>query len=213
MTINQSMLNFTIDKLCAMLPHNPSANVWFLVLQDSMLYYEITTVNRVAAFVAQTAHESIEFTALEENLNYSTAGLLRIFPSYFDPALAAQCERRPQVIANIVYANRMGNGDADSGDGWTFRGRGLIQLTGRNNYEAASQAICDDDSLVKQPDAVSSQLEVSVEVACWFWYSNGLNELADADDIDSITKRITGGYTGKVERAANYQRNKIILLS
>jgi len=207
------MITFTIDMLYEMLPSNRDAATWHPYLLDSMEYYKINTVNRVAAFMAQTAYESRDFKVVEENLRYSSAALLRTFPKYFNPVLASKCQRDPELIANVIYANRMGNGDAESGDGWTFRGRGLIQLTGRDNYEAASESICGDDTLSRSPEALSAldQPNVLVEVACWYWDENNFNKLADADDIDAITRKLTGGYATKDIRAQAYERNKEIL--
>jgi len=205
--------DFTVDKVIAMLPRDRSAAVWHPVLLDSLTRYQINTVNRVAAFMAQCAHESADFTVLEENLNYSASGLLRVFSKYFTADRAAQCERQPEVIANIVYANRMGNGPTESGDGYAFRGRGIMQITGRSNYTIASNDIYGSDFLIQHPWIVGSDQkpEVAVEVACWFWNRNRLNRLADDDDIDGITYRINGGWNGKEERTAYYQRNKNIL--
>lgn len=159
---------------------------------------------RQAAFIAQCAHESGGFTKKLENLNYSGDRLPVIFPKYFpDPVLARSYHRQPEKIANIVYANRMGNGPTESGDGWKFRGRGFIQLTGKENYTKCGQAIGVD--LIANPEYLETS-KGAVESAIWFWNTRKLNELADEGDMMTITKKINGGTHGLSERLAYYQR-------
>jgi putative chitinase len=164
--------------------------------------YEINTPKRIAAFLAQCAHESGGFVFVTENLNYNASGLMRIFKKYFDtPELAKQYERNPQKIANRVYANRMGNGDEASGDGFKFRGRGILQLTGKDNYFwfAASLEIT--------PEQAAEYLETfegAAQSACWYWETKGLNKLADAGDIKMMTYKINGGYIGLEDREHHY---------
>lgn len=164
---------------------------------------------RQAAFLAQCAHESAEFTAVKENLNYSGTALRNIFGKYFrTDELVAQYARKPERIANRVYANRMGNGNEASGDGWRFRGRGLIQLTGRNNYTA-----CGNDlqiNLIDNPEWLETP-QGAVKSALWFWNRNDLNSYADVEDIRGMTKRINGGYHGLDDRIAKYNKAKEIL--
>jgi putative chitinase len=161
---------------------------------------------RQAAFLAQTGHESASFTAVRENLNYSADGLRKIFSKYFPTdELAAQYARQPEKIANRVYANRMGNGNEASGEGWKFRGRGLIQLTGKNNYVACGADIGKD--LVSDPSWLESP-EGAVKSALWYWNKNSLNTYADVEDIRGMTKRINGGYNGLDERIAYYEKAK-----
>lgn len=163
--------------------------------------YEINTPTRQAAFIAQVAHESGQLRHVIENLNYSQQGLLRVFKKYFTPQLAAQYARKPEMIANRVYANRMGNGPEESGDGWMFRGRGLIQLTGRDNYTKFAE-----DMGMSLDEAVS-YLETSdgaVESAAWFWDQRDLNRFADNEDIVTISKRVNGGTNGLQERIELY---------
>ncbi|MGM3162712.1 glycoside hydrolase family 19 protein [Dickeya undicola] len=168
-------------------------------LQQECNAAEINTPLRFAHFVAQIAHESNELRARVENLNYSAKGLRSVFGRYFTTdEMAAQCERKPESIANIVYANRLGNGATETGDGWKYRGRGLIQLTGRDNYHICGSAIGQD--LVTNPDLISQNPSVSVAAAIWFWKKNGLNALADQDDINGITRRINGGLNGLADR-------------
>lgn len=158
----------------------------------------INTPLRQAHFMAQIEHES-GLKPISENLNYSASGLMRVFPRYF-PTLevAKQYAGRPSAIANIVYANRMGNGAAASGDGWNFRGRGFIQITGRKNYTALSRDtkidyVNNPDLLLRESDAMLS--------AAWFWRVNNLNRFADRDDVRGLTRAINGGLNGLDHRA------------
>ena len=165
--------------------------------------YEINTPKRVAAFLAQCAHESGGFVFVTENLNYSASGLQRVFPKYFpDQTIAKQYERNPQKIASRVYANRMGNGDEASQEGFKFRGRGILQLTGKDNYFWFAS------SLEITPEQAAEYLETfegAAQSACWFWETNKLNALADAGDILTMTKRINGGTIGLKDREHHYE--------
>ena len=167
-------------------------------LIDGMGRHAIDTPARIAAFLAQVGHESGDLARPEENLRYSAAALLRVWPSRFKTlAVARQYERKPEAIANLVYASRMGNGDVLSGDGWRFHGRGLIQLTGRANYAAyAAWSLETPDWLAEAPDAALS--------ACWFWATRGCNELADAGGFERITRVINGGTHGLEDRRARW---------
>jgi len=150
---------------------------------------------RFTHFVSQLAHESANFTVLEENLYYSADGLMKIFGRYFaNKAEAEQFAKQPEKIANRVYANRIGNGDEASGDGYRYRGRGFIQLTGRANYRSIGKRIGLD--LEGNPDQVSSNLATALLVAADYWDSRGLNQIADTDDVYKVTKIINGGYNG-----------------
>lgn len=172
--------------------------------------YQINTKLRLCHFLAQIIHESGHLKYNQENLNYSAKALRSVFGKYFPTdALAEQYARKPEKIANRVYANRMGNGDEDSGDGWLRRGRGLIQLTGTDNYKACSKALNID--LMKNPDLIVSNAEVCVKTACWFWSSKRLNEWADKDDIITITKKINGGYNGLEDRTKILNTAKKVL--
>jgi putative chitinase len=183
-----------------------SALVYLDPLKAAAALHGIDTEERVAHFLAQVAHESAGFTRITENLNYSAKGLAATWPRRFrgadgkPNALALQLHRKPQWIASHVYANRMGNDDVASGDGWKYRGRGLIQLTGKDNYKAASNALYCSDLLVTDPDKVL-QPDIAAMTACWFWGANGLNELADLGDVSKVTKRINGGTIGLEHRA------------
>lgn len=164
------------------------------------------TVNRLAMFLAQCAHESAGFTVLSENLNYSAQGLLKVFPKYFNTSNVNEYARHPEKIANRVYANRMGNTAPD--DGWRYRGRGYIQLTGKNNYKSFAQFLKDENvsgiqDPLDNPDELSKTLG-AMQSAVWFWNKNNLNTYADKDDISGCTKVINGGYNGLQERKALY---------
>ena len=170
--------------------------------------YEINTINRVSGFIAQCAHESAEFTVMKENLNYSAQGLLKIFGKYFDNVTAAKYARKPEMIASRVYGGRMGNGVESTGDGYKFRGRGFIQLTGKDNYTAFAK------SINKSLDETIAYLETfagALESACWFWKSRNLNISCDANDIVAMTKKINGGTHGLDDRKAKYEKNKGLL--
>lgn len=196
--------DFTEDQLHHLLPRVKNLSEWYESLVDVLPQYEINDIARVAAFIAQCAHESGGFTTLSENLNYSADGLRKIFPKYFPTAeMAQQYHRQPEKIANRVYANRMGNGPEASGEGYKFRGRGLIQLTGKSNYQRCSMAMFEDDTLLQQPD-VLTQPYYAIHSACWFWTANKLNELADAQDLRMMTKKINGGFIGLDDRVKHY---------
>jgi putative chitinase len=196
--------NFTAEVLAKMLPRNKECDEWFYYLDQIIPDYEITTAPRVAAFMAQCAHESGQFTVLQENLNYSADGLQKIFRKYFPtPESTAGYARQPEKIANRVYGGRMNNGPESSGDGWRFRGRGIIQITGRDNYTRCSQDLYEDDTLIQDPDKLCSK-DGSIYSACWFWWGRGLNEFADRGDMLTITKRINGGTIGLDDRMKHY---------
>jgi putative chitinase len=167
--------------------------------------FGINTGLRLAHFLAQAGHESGGFRVTQENLNYSVKGLRGIFKKYFPTdELATAYAKKPQKIANKVYANRMGNGDEASGDGYAFRGRGYIQLTGRDNYTAFGKSIGVD--IPANPDLVGSQYALAS--AAWFWQKNKLNELADTgagdDIVTKITKRVNGGTIGLPDRLKHF---------
>ena len=166
-------------------------------LNAAMEEFEINTPKRMAMFLAQCCHESSYFRVTKENLNYKAEGLMKIFPKYFRDADPADYAHNPEKIANRVYANRMGNGDEESGDGWKHCGRGYIQLTGKSNYEACGEAL--DVDLDENPLYLTTP-EGAARSAAWFWHKNGLNKYADADDILTCTKRINGGTIGLEER-------------
>jgi putative chitinase len=166
-------------------------------------YYDMTAnPARLAGFLAQTAHESGGFTAIKENLNYSAKGLRGIFGKYFPTdELAKQYERQPEKIANKVYANRMGNGPEESGDGYRFCGRGLIQLTGRQNYTKLAE---DLGISVEETALYLETPNGAVSSAGWFWDNNNLNQYCDKNDFVTLTKRINGGTIGLADRQHHF---------
>ena len=166
-------------------------------LPEILEKYAITTPLRVAHFLAQTAHESAGFTRFGENLNYSASGLKNTWPDRFRLANPNRYAHHPELIASHVYANRMGNGDEASGDGWKFRGRGMIQLTGRDNYAAFSKHSGKD--AIQDPDLLST-VEGAAESAAWYWLERHINNAADEDDVVTVTKLINGGTLGLDER-------------
>ena len=190
--------DFTAQKLAQCVPGAPHLDQWFLAMNEILPDYNITTVERVACFVGQCAHESGGFRALRENLNYKAEGLNKIFKKYFPTVESAQpFAHNQEKIANRIYSNRMGNGDEASGDGFRYRGRGLIQLTGKDNYQNFADSIGED---VEDIPAFLETYEGAVQSGCWFWESNNLNALADAMDVKTMTKRINGGYIGLDDR-------------
>lgn len=192
---------FTKDKLAKIIINNPYIDNWFDSLCKILPDYEINTVERVAAFLAQTAHESAGYTALKENLNYRAESLCRVFPAYFNSSNAAQYAHKQEAIANRAYANRMGNGDEASGDGFRYCGRGLIQLTGKENYQRFAESI---DIPVDEVPEFLGTFEGAIQSGCWFWETNNLNKWADSGDILTMTKRINGGTIGLEDRIKHY---------
>jgi putative chitinase len=201
-------MQITKEQLSQLIPKNPYIDQWYEALSVLLPDYEINTPNRIAAFIAQCAHESASFTALHENLNYRSETLSKVWPKKFPPAVAQQYAHKPEAIANRAYASRMGNGDETSGDGWRYCGRGLIQLTGKDNYTAFA------DSIGITPEEVSDYVQTfegAAQSACWFWESNNLNQYADSGDIETMTKRINGGTLGLEDRKKHYEHAKHIL--
>jgi len=195
---------FTEDAVHHLIPKVKNFEEWYTNLGDILPEYDIDTPKRVAAFMAQCGHESGGFTLMQENLNYSAKGLRGTFGKYFpNDEVAKLYERKPQMIANRVYANRMGNGDEASGEGWYFRGRGIVQITGKNNYTKCSQSLFESNVLVENPDLLL-ETEYAIHSACWFWSAARLNELADIGDMKTMTKRINGGYIGLEDRINHY---------
>lgn len=195
----------TIDLLTAMCPKTKRSILEGYVepLNTVAEYYDMyDNPRRVAGFLAQVAHESGGFTAVKENLNYSAKGLMGTFKKYFPTEeLAKQYERKPEMIANRVYGNRMNNGPEESGDGYRFCGRGLIQLTGRANYTKFANdlgmSIEDTVAYLETPNG-------AVASAGWFWDNNNLNQYCDKDDFVTLTKRINGGTIGLEDRKHHY---------
>lgn len=198
----------TADQFTRLFPTAKTPDWWCAALNAVLPRYDIITRARIAMFLAQCGHESAGFTAIVENLNYSAVALERTWPKRFPPSLAAQYARQPERIANRAYANRMGNGPEESGDGWKHRGRGVIQLTGASNYRLFAQAV---GRSYEEIAAYLETAEGAVESACWFWSVNSLNQLADTGNIEAVTKRINGGINGLVDRQNRYAQALKIL--
>jgi putative chitinase len=191
---------FTQDKLSQLISNN--VEQWFTALNENLPTYEINTVERVSAFIAQCAHESGGFRRLKENLNYKWESLRKVFPKYFPTdELAQEYAHKQEQIANRVYGGRMGNGDESTGDGFRYCGRGLIQLTGKNNYTKFAESI---GMAVEEVPALLETFDGAVKSACWFWHTNNLNQYADTGDILTMTKRINGGTIGLEDRQKHY---------
>jgi putative chitinase len=204
---------FKKEHLAAMIPGNDRVDHWYAALVEILPKYGITTERRVAHFVSQCAHESNNFRTLEENLNYREETLLKIFSRYFGPGKrnAAEYAKNPEKIANYVYMDefrksKMGN--TQPGDGWRFRGRGLKQLTGRDNYTRFGASV--GMSAEKAAEYVATE-KGAIESACWFWDANKLNSLADGDDVTAMTKRINGGDIGLADRQSRYKNAMEVL--
>jgi putative chitinase len=194
---------------------------WLQPIIETCVEFEINTPQRIAAFLAQTSHESGGYTMLTENLNYRAATLAACWPGRFaemgpnkkpkkdakgaliPTKVALSIEKKPELIANIVYSSRMGNGPPQSGEGWKYRGRGAKQLTGKDNYKRCGDALGVD--LVANPDLLLEPLHAA-RSAGWFWKTNNLSPLADAGDIKTMTKKINGGFIGLEARQALYDR-------
>lgn len=206
----------TIEHLQAAKIKNPEK--WIDAVIATCQEFEINTPQRIASFLAQTSHESGGYTMLTENLNYRAATLAACWPNRFavmgadkkpikengklvPTAVANSIAGKPELIANLVYSSRMGNGPAESGEGWKFRGRGLKQLTGKDNYTRCGSSLGVD--LVSNPDLLLEPM-YAARSAGWFWKSNNLSSFADAGDIKGMTKKINGGFIGLEQRQALY---------
>jgi len=201
--------DFTQEKLSSCLSRNKNIPDLFEALNEVLPKYEITSPQRVAAFLAQCGHESADFTVLKENLNYSADGLTKVFPKRFPTLDAANpYNRQPEKIANKIYADRMGNGPESSGDGYKYRGRGAIQLTGHDNYKSFADSI---GQSIDEAVAYTETLAGAIESACWFWNKNNLNQYADSADLVTLTKRINGGTIGLDDRVKHYNHNIEVL--
>ena len=189
-------------KLAALKGHIPDSVV--SQIPDTATKFNITTPLRLSHFLAQCGHESGGFKALVENLNYGSKGLLGTFPKYFNLTTATQYERKPEMIASKVYGGRMGNGDESTRDGWKFRGRGYIQLTGKNNYTAFDKFVT--ENIIESPDLVATKY--TLMSAAWFFDKNGLWAVCDkgatTEVVTSVTKRVNGGVIGLVDRIKHF---------
>lgn len=205
----------TLEQFSAMIPKNKDPKSWYDAAVPMFEKYEINTPLRIAGFMAQCAHESADFTLLEENLNYSDKALTSVFGRYFGPGKrdAKEYARNPEKIANYVYMDEFRSkggqmGNVKEGDGWRFRGRGIKQLTGRNNYTAFGKSV---GMTAEEAAEYVATPKGALESACWFWATNKLEKWADADDNVGLTKKINGGTIGLEDRNKRYASAKAIL--
>lgn len=197
-----------LEQFTQIFPACKNPEVW-VPQMDLLQDFSITTTDQVAQFCAQIGHESADMKFLEENLNYSADSLVKIFPKYFDNLTAAALARKPEDIANVVYANRMGNGDTSQGDGWKFRGRGILQITGKDSYKACSGFLYSDENvLLDRPELLADDPKTSMMSALWFWNTNKLHLL---NDVATIQKRVNGGTNGMEDRVMRYERALSVL--
>lgn len=201
---------FNIEKFKKIVPGCKHPDFVYDALKTILPKYNINTVNRLAGFLAQCGHESVDFNVFEENLNYTSLGLMRTFPRYFRTVdVANKYAHHPDMIANHVYANRMGNGDEASGDGWKYHGQGVIQITGKQNYTEFAESIGKtlDDTI-----SYAGSLEGGIEAACWFWKSREINRVCDENDIVEMTRLVNGGTLGLDDRKYRYIKAKQLLV-
>ena len=207
------MTLLTVDQLRAMIPTNKEVEEWCEELNKALPKYGITTPERIAGFVSQCAHESQEFQALSENLSYRQETLLKVFPRYFGPGKrnAAEYAKNPEKIANYVYMDEFRTsklGNTQPGDGWRFRGRGLKQLTGRDNYTRFAK---DYDMTAEEAAVWVETKEGALASALWFWNTNNLNPIADTGNVAALTKKINGGDIGLADRKQRYDKAMAVL--
>jgi putative chitinase len=198
----------TEAQLAAMIPTNKEIKAWCDELNKALPKYDITTDQRIAGFISQCAHESMDFTAMSENLNYREETLNKVFPRYFGPGKrnAAEYAKNPEKIANYVYMDEFRTsklGNVQPGDGWRFRGRGLKQLTGRDNYTRFAK---DYDMTAEEAAVWVETKEGALASALWFWNTNKLNAVADTGNVAALTKKINGGDIGLADRQARYAK-------
>lgn len=199
----------TIDKLQKIFPATKKEQLEKFVapLNNAFDKHKISNPMGIRVFIAQVGHESAGFNSMSENLNYSEQGLLKIFKKYFNATTAKQYARKPEAIANKVYANRMGNGNEASGDGWKYRGAGLIQLTGKFNHSEFAKSIGME---LDKASEYARTPEGAVESAIWFFYQNNLWPLANVGGVTATTKKINGGTIGLEDRINLFNKAKIL---
>jgi putative chitinase len=207
---NPYTFDFTYEKFSRIVINSESEE-WFDALYFILPEYKINTPERVAGFLAQTGHESSDFTDIEENLKYSAQGLRKTFPRRFASVVAAKpFAKNPQLTANKIYGGRMGNGPEE---GWKFRGRGPIQITGKSNYIQCSKFLFKDLRLVNDPDLILTSKEICIRSACWFWSFRNINKTCDKNDVVKMTKLINGGTIGLADRKVRFTKALFILKS
>ena len=186
------------------LPKCKDPEGWYNAIGNHLEEFNIVTPEQIAMFLAQIGHESLDMNVLTENFNYSADRLKVVFPKYFRNRDVNQFHRKPEAIANIVYANRMGNGSPESGDGWKYRGRGLIMITGRYNYSQCSEYLYSDSNiLINRPELLSEDKEVAILSALWFWQKHNLQDISS---IRESTRIINGGQNGIEDRISRFER-------
>lgn len=193
----------TANQLANCMPKCKEPEVWAPILDNRLFEIGVVEPQQIAAFISQTGHESVNFNVLEENLNYSADGLRKIFGKYFRTTNPDTYARNPRKIASRVYANRMGNGSEESGDGWRFRGRGILQVTGRNNYEKCSSYLFNDRGVLLDDPDMLLEKEPAMMSAIWYW---DVNNLKDVTNFTELTRRINGGTHGIEDRVLRYKR-------
>lgn len=216
MTFN---FDFSMSKLQACVPGNPRIGDWYDLMVTTLPEYQINTSLRVAQWIAQVGHESGDFRTVTENLNYRTTALTAMFGRRISASDAARLGRddtkgqkaNPEGIANMIYGGEWGVrnlGNTQPGDGWRFRGRGLIQVTGRSNYAACSRALYGDEQILLNEPNILAEPDGAIRSACWFWNHRKLNALADREDLEGVTRLINGGTNGLEDRRVRYARAK-----
>lgn len=201
-------MQITEEQFSEIFPANKNPQEWADALSEVLEDFGISNIEQVAMFLAQCGHESAGFTVLTENLNYSADRLKVVFPKYFRTVDPAPYHRKPEKIANRVYANRMGNGDEASGEGYKYRGRGVIQLTGKSNYAACSESLYGDPNvLLDNPDGLLNFRDAILS-GCWFWEKHDLQNISD---IVVVTKKINGGTNGIEHRTELYNKALVVL--
>ena len=200
-----------LDQFVAIFPSCKEPEAWHHLFELRLSGFDVVSPNQVANFCAQVGHESMDLNVTSENLNYSAERLKQVFPKYFRGVDATPFHRNPQMIANWVYANRMGNGPPESNDGWNYRGSGIIQLTGRNNFASASKYLYDDEGvLLNSPHFVREDKETALLCALWFWH---VHELELVDDPEEVSRIVNGGTNGLEDRVARFGRAWDVLTS
>ena len=197
-------MSLTVEQLKSAIPSlsDENSEKYLDGINQTLDKYDISSNSQIAMFLAQITHECGDFHEIVENLNYSAAGLIATWPSRFDANSASLFAHNPEHIANYVYANRMGNGGPETGDGWKYRGRGAIQITGSDEYHACAKGLgLDVDDLVEK---LENDPVTIVMCAGWEWDAYKLNDPADAGDIKTVTHRINGGYIGLDDRSSRY---------
>jgi putative chitinase len=203
-------MTLTKEHIIHLLHGNAEAAAWADAAMQILPKYDINTPNRIAGFFAQCGHESMNFTVLSENLNYRAETLEKLFSKYFSKSgrNAADYAKQPEKIANVIYASRMGNGDTASGDGYRFRGRGVVQLTGRDNYTAFGKSV---GMTAEQVIDYVTTKKGALESACWYWNSRNINAACDANDIVKMSKLVNGGTIGLEDRRKHYEQALAVL--